>query len=89
MCDILTHLINISITNGIFPDELKIGNIIPIYKAGNEEIVGIYRPVSLLSIFSKMYEKSFTYDFWISSKIKIYYTSHNLVLEKTTVHTWP
>jgi hypothetical protein len=49
MSDILTHLINLSITKGVFPSELKIGNIVPIFKAGNEEIIGNYGPVSLLS----------------------------------------
>jgi hypothetical protein len=49
----------LSISKGIFPQELKTGNIIPLFKAGNEELIGNYRPVSLLSTFSKVYEKIF------------------------------
>ena len=56
--EILAHLINISLLNGVFPNELKIGNIIPLYKAGNEDIVGNYRPVSILSTFSENFRKS-------------------------------
>jgi hypothetical protein len=54
MSDLLTHLINLSIEEGIFPSELKIGNIILLFKAGCEETIGNYRPVSLLSTFSKI-----------------------------------
>ena len=55
----LTHLINISFLSGIFPDELKLASLVPIYKAGDSEILGNYRPVSLLSTLSKVFERSF------------------------------
>ena len=32
----LVHAINLSLQNGIFPDELKLANILPLYKAGND-----------------------------------------------------
>ena len=43
--------------NGIFPDELKIGKISPIYKKDNEQLIENYRPVSTLPIFGKIFEK--------------------------------
>ena len=43
--------------NGCFPDVLKIGKITPIFKKGNPEDVGNYRPVSTLPIFGKLFEK--------------------------------
>jgi hypothetical protein len=52
---LLTH-INLSLSQGIFPKELKIANIIPIFKLGE---VGNYRPISLLTIFSKVFERIF------------------------------
>ena len=55
----LTHLINLSLTNGYFPDELKLANVIPIYKACEKMMVTNYRPISLLSIVSKVFEKIF------------------------------
>ena len=53
----LTYLINYSIRQGVFPDELKIAKIILIFKSGNEQCANNYRPISILSFFSKIYEK--------------------------------
>ena len=39
----------------------KRGNIVPVHKKGNKNLINNYRAVSLLSIFSKIYEKC-TYD---------------------------
>ena len=56
---ILTHIINLSLTIGTFPSELKLANILPIFKAGDKDITGNYRPISLLTTFSKIYERIF------------------------------
>ena len=42
---------------GYFPDVLKVGKITPIFKKGNPEDIGNYRPVSTLPIFGKIFEK--------------------------------
>ena len=53
----LCKLINHSFTSGIFPDTVKISKVIPIHKGGSTQDVNNYRPISLLSIFSKIIEK--------------------------------
>ena len=53
----LTHICNLSFKRGIFPAQLKIANVVPIYKTGNEHVFSNYRPVSVLPIFSKLLEK--------------------------------
>ena len=53
----LTHIINVSLDSGIVPDELKIAKVVPIYKAVDNTILNNYRPISLLSAFSKVLEK--------------------------------
>ena len=49
-----------------FPDDLKITRVTPVFKAGNENEVGNYRPISILLCFSKilegiMYNRLFKY----------------------------
>ena len=42
---------------GIFPQAFKTAKVIPIFKSGCREILGNYRPITLLSNLSKMLEK--------------------------------
>jgi hypothetical protein len=53
----LTYIINLSLSTGQFPDQLKIAKVKPLYKKGRETEVGNYRTVSLISGFSKIFEK--------------------------------
>ena len=54
---ILQHLFNISISQGIFPNILKKIQVIVLFKKGDKRLPGNYRPISLLSQFSKIFEK--------------------------------
>ena len=53
----LTHLINLSLRSGVFPSELKLAKVVPIFKAGDTSAINNYRPISVLSFFSKVFEK--------------------------------
>ena len=53
----LRHLINLSFSTGVVPTQLKIAKIIPIFKSGDPLCMDNYRPISLLSCFSKIFEK--------------------------------
>ena len=55
--DPLTYLINLSINQGIFPDELKIAKVLPIYKSDDKQLIQNYRPISVLPFFSKIFEQ--------------------------------
>ena len=50
LIQIYTYLINCSINKGIFPDELNIAKVIPIYKSGDKTSIENYGPISV-SIF--------------------------------------
>ena len=52
----LTKIINQSFTEGIFPSKLKVAKVVSIFKKGDSEIASNYRPISLLPIFSKIFE---------------------------------
>ena len=53
LCDI----INLSFQTCIFPDLCKLAKVIPIVKKENPLLVDNYRPISLLPIYSKIFEK--------------------------------
>ena len=55
--DPLLHVCNKSLSCGIFPAELKIGKVVPIYKSGDIMRFINYRPVSILPVLSKVLER--------------------------------
>ena len=48
----LTRIANLSLEQGVFPEELKFAVVTPIYKAKDPMFFNNYRPISLLSVFS-------------------------------------
>lgn len=53
----LTYLINTSFTEGSFPDTLKKALVKPLFKNGDKLQMSNYRPISILSNISKIFEK--------------------------------
>ena len=53
LCDI----VNQSFKTGIFPDLCKLATVIPIFKKENPLLCVNYRPISLLPIYNKIFEK--------------------------------
>ena len=56
----LTKIINIGYETSTFPDNMKIANIKPIFKENNKEKIANYRPISILPVISKVFERSCT-----------------------------
>ena len=54
---IFTDIINSSIRNGTFPEELKLAEVTPLLKKADPFDKVNYRPMSLLSHVSKVYER--------------------------------
>ena len=54
---LLTELFNESILYGKFPNKLKTGRVIPLHKSGPTTSLKNYRPITTLSVFSKVFEK--------------------------------
>ena len=55
--DSLTLICNQAITLSSFPDEWKIARVVPLYKNGQRNIPGNYRPISVLPVISKIMER--------------------------------
>ena len=58
ICSPLTYICNRSVLTGIFPERLKYSTIKLLYKKGNKTDPSNYRPISLLTSFSKVIEKA-------------------------------
>ena len=76
LCEPLKYLSNLSIVKGIFPDDLKIAKVTPIYKADNSSNVSNYRPISVLPCFSKMLERI------MSNRLQKYLKDQNILYDK-------
>ena len=68
----LTYMINESLRTGICPSELKIARVVPIFKSGDPSLLTNYRPISVLSFFSKVFERivyDYLFDFICTNNI--------------------
>ena len=71
--DILTSIINQSLLTGIFPDSLKLAKIAPIFKKEDPHLTDNYRPISLLPVISKIFEKV------VFKQVYDYFNDNNLL----------
>ena len=71
----LTLLINQVLNTGIFPDELKIAKVIPIFKKDDPILFKNYRPISLLSTISKIIEKI------IFTQLSLYFNENKVIFD--------
>ena len=53
----ITEIFNLSVEKSVFPDACKIAKLKPLYKKGSKLEPKNYRPISLLPIVSKIFEK--------------------------------
>ena len=67
LCKPLTYLFQLSLEQGVFPDDLKISKVTPIYKADDDSDISYYRPISVLPCFFK---DSWTFD--VQSPLKVF-----------------
>ncbi len=65
------------LTTGIFPDQLKIAKIMPVYKNDYETLITNYWPISLLPAISKIFEKViFKQIYKYFQDKKLFYNAH-------------
>ena len=60
ICAIATPILHVfrqSLCTGVVPSQFKIAKVVPVFKSGDKTIPDNYRPISLLSSFSKILEK--------------------------------
>ena len=69
----LTYIYNLSVSSGICPDRLKYANVIPCFKKGDVTDIANYRPISLLTSFSKLFE------LLVLNRLKQHFINNNIL----------
>jgi len=72
----LKHIVNLSIESGIFPELFKISKVVPLFKSGAKNVKSNYRPISLLSVVSKIIEKC------VKIQLQLFLENNSLLSEK-------
>ena len=70
-----THIVNFSIQTRIVPCDLKNARVVPLFKKNKRSDVSNYRPVSVLSVVSKILEKA------VYMQLEGYLVNNNLLYE--------
>ena len=71
--DSLGSIFNLSLQTGIFPDDWKLAKLSPIFKDGVKTECGNYRPISVISIIAKLFEKL------VCNQLKTYMMNNNII----------
>ena len=69
----LSIIFNNIIKTGIFPDLWKSANVTPVHKKDSKQIIKNYRPISLLPIFAKIFERT------LFANMHNFFTSNGLI----------
>ena len=69
----IKDMVNLSYETNTFPDQLKVATVKAIHKKGGTNDPSQYRPVSILTIISKIFERSAV------DQLVTYYNTHNLL----------
>lgn len=77
-------LCNVSLSEGTFPSQLKIGKVKPLLKHGNSTDTTTYRPISIVTGFAKVLEVMLSY---FLSKSTILSNYHNGFRKKMPIFT--
>ena len=73
--ELLANIINMSISKGVYPDSLKIARVSPIFKKGVKSDPNNYRPISVLSLINKVFEKV------LHARLYSYLNKYNILYE--------
>ena len=73
LSEYVAKLVNDSFSNALFPNCLGMATIVPIHKSGPKSSIANYRPISILPLLSKIFEKC------MSTRLVRYLEKFNLI----------
>lgn len=71
----LSHICNLILSSVTFPNQLKIARVTGIFKEGDKNDFGNYRPISVLPMFSKVFEEA------INSRLTNFFQQKNVIVK--------
>lgn len=72
----LVNIFNLSLQTTIFPDDWKLAKVTPVFKEGNKDDRGNYRPISVISVVAKIFEKL------VYKQLKSFMTINGILVEQ-------
>jgi len=72
----LNYICNGTLFTGVFSDRQKYATIRPLFKRGNKDDIDNYRPISILTSFSKIFEKV------LQTRLLKHLTDHNILVKE-------
>lgn len=81
----ITLLFKRSLLEGDFPNLWKQANIIPIYKKASKSAIENYRPISILNVFSKLFEKIIYDQLYPIIACSVNDTQHGFLRKRSTI----
>ena len=76
VCDSLVIMINKSLNSGVFPKQLKNAVIKPLFKSKDKMEIDNYRPISLLRVISKIYERI------VNNRLMTFLEKHDVLYQR-------
>ena len=70
---VLCKLFNVCMNASVFPDIFKIAEVKSLFKGGDRRVKGNYRPISLLPLFGKLFEKV------IAKRLRSYFENNDIL----------
>ena len=69
----ICKLFNLCIEKSVFPDILKCGTVTPVFKSGDISLLSNYRPITVLILLSKIFEKA------LHSRLSSFLEKHSII----------
>ena len=85
LCTPLKLLYQLSVEQGIFPDLWKETRVLPVYKKGDLNFIGNYRPIAILNALEKVFEKLMHTKIFEHVVSRLTPTQHGFVAGKSTI----
>lgn len=80
----LCKLLNLSLSLGIMPVNWKLANIMPVFKKDDPKLPSNYRPISSLSVVSKVLERCIFNRCYQHLEAQLYHLQHGFLKGKST-----